>query len=158
MNRENPKLCARIAVRLVDGITASCIHFFHRWSMLLPLYPDKWTHLPTTCFSYTLTVYLYSLSIRKWAEHMTSIYWRWRMLVSSGWVVPAFTLLWCHHCCCQGTNSEQDARFYNKQKKLLKTMKFPSNIGTKVPQKLVYTNPLCINNCHIYRWIWVRWI
>ena len=34
----------------------------------------------------------------------------------------------------QGTNSEQDARFFNKQKKLLKTMKFPSNIGTKVYQ------------------------
>ena len=39
------------------------------------------------------------------------------------------TLLCCHHCCYQGTNSEKDAHFYNKQKKLLKTMKFPSNIG-----------------------------
>ncbi len=27
---------------------------------------------------------------------------------------------------------EQDSRFYNKDKKLLKSMKFPPNIGTKV--------------------------
>ena len=32
----------------------------------------------------------------------------------------------------QGTNSEQDSRFYNKNKKLMKTMKFPPNISTKV--------------------------
>ena len=44
----------------------------------------------------------------------------------------------------QGTNSEQDARFYNKQKKLLKTMKFPSNIGTKVPTNALYIQCCCI--------------
>ena len=32
----------------------------------------------------------------------------------------------------QGTNSEQDSRFFNKTKKLMKSMKFPPNINTKV--------------------------
>ena len=32
----------------------------------------------------------------------------------------------------QGTSAEQDSRFANKQKKLLKQMKFPDNIDVKV--------------------------
>lgn len=32
----------------------------------------------------------------------------------------------------KGTSAEQDSRFANKQKKLLKEMKFPDNIETKV--------------------------
>ncbi|CAF4869197.1 unnamed protein product, partial [Rotaria socialis] len=32
----------------------------------------------------------------------------------------------------KGTSAEQDSRFANKQKKLLKQMKFPDNIETKV--------------------------
>ncbi len=32
----------------------------------------------------------------------------------------------------QGTSAEQDSRFANKQKKLLKQMKFPDNIDIKV--------------------------
>ena len=39
--------------------------------------------------------------------------------------------------CVQGTSTEQDARFYNKQKKLLKQLKFPPNIGTKVDMSKV---------------------
>ena len=33
---------------------------------------------------------------------------------------------------------EQDARFYNNEKKLLKRLKYPPNIGTKVNRDLVY--------------------
>lgn len=32
----------------------------------------------------------------------------------------------------KGTSTEQDSRFANKQKKLLKQMKFPDNIDVKV--------------------------
>lgn len=32
----------------------------------------------------------------------------------------------------KGTSAEQDSRFANKQKKLLKQMKFPDNIDIKV--------------------------
>lgn len=32
----------------------------------------------------------------------------------------------------KGTSAEQDSRFANKQKKLLKQMKFPDNIDVKV--------------------------
>ena len=32
----------------------------------------------------------------------------------------------------KGTSAEQDSRFANKQKKLLKQMKFPENIDVKV--------------------------
>ena len=32
----------------------------------------------------------------------------------------------------KGTSAEQDSRFANKQKKLLKQMKFPENIDAKV--------------------------
>jgi hypothetical protein len=32
----------------------------------------------------------------------------------------------------KGTSAEQDSRFANKQKKLLKQMKFPANIDVKV--------------------------
>ncbi len=32
----------------------------------------------------------------------------------------------------QGTSSDQDARFYNKEKKLKKSLKYPPNIGIKV--------------------------
>lgn len=37
----------------------------------------------------------------------------------------------------QGTSAEQDSRFANKQKKLLKQMKFPENIDVKV-ENLVF--------------------
>ncbi|CAF3468836.1 unnamed protein product, partial [Rotaria sp. Silwood2] len=32
----------------------------------------------------------------------------------------------------KGTSAEQDSRFANKQKKLLKQMKFPDNIDVKI--------------------------
>ena len=34
----------------------------------------------------------------------------------------------------KGTSAEQDSRFANKQKKLLKQMKFPENIDVKVKE------------------------
>jgi serine/arginine repetitive matrix protein 1 len=37
----------------------------------------------------------------------------------------------------RGTNSEQDSRFFNKTKKLMKSMKFPPNINTKVDMSKV---------------------
>ena len=37
----------------------------------------------------------------------------------------------------RGTNTEQDNRFSDKEKKLLKTMKFPANFGTKVDFKKI---------------------
>ncbi len=48
-----------------------------------------------------------------------------------------------HHCvylmltgrcliCIQGTSMDQDSRFFNKDKKLIKKMKFPPNINKKV--------------------------
>lgn len=33
----------------------------------------------------------------------------------------------------KGTTTEQDSRFADKRKKLMKTMKFPSNLDQKVP-------------------------
>ena len=34
----------------------------------------------------------------------------------------------------QGTDSEQDSRFFNKEQKLLKSLKVPENIDTKVSE------------------------
>jgi hypothetical protein len=36
----------------------------------------------------------------------------------------------------KGTSAEQDSRFANKQKKLLKQMKFPDNIDVKVKEEI----------------------
>jgi hypothetical protein len=38
----------------------------------------------------------------------------------------------------KGTSAEQDSRFANKQKKLLKQMKFPDNIDVKVKEKISF--------------------
>ena len=38
----------------------------------------------------------------------------------------------------KGTSAEQDSRFANKQKKLLKQMKFPDNIDVKVSSEGAY--------------------
>lgn len=38
----------------------------------------------------------------------------------------------------KGTSAEQDSRFANKQKKLLKQMKFPDNIDVKVIHKVFF--------------------
>lgn len=45
----------------------------------------------------------------------------------------------------QGTSMEQDSRFYNKDKKLLKSMKFPPNINKKVVFNLLFKKlvPIC---------------
>jgi serine/arginine repetitive matrix protein 1 len=41
----------------------------------------------------------------------------------------------------KGTSAEQDSRFANKQKKLLKQMKFPDNIDVKVKkEKVLFDN------------------
>lgn len=39
------------------------------------------------------------------------------------------------HCFFQGTNADQDNRFSDKEKKLLKTMKFDDNLSSKVLKK-----------------------
>ncbi len=57
----------------------------------------------------------------------------------------SFYRVCCQHDCTiclhvQGTSSEQDARFYNKEKKLKKSLKYPPNIGVKVR--------VLINTCH----------
>jgi hypothetical protein len=39
----------------------------------------------------------------------------------------------------KGTSAEQDSRFANKQKKLLKQMKFPDNIDVKVKEKIFFS-------------------
>jgi serine/arginine repetitive matrix protein 1 len=45
----------------------------------------------------------------------------------------------------KGTSAEQDSRFANKQKKLLKQMKFPDNIDVKVNEKIIsYSNYIYI--------------
>jgi serine/arginine repetitive matrix protein 1 len=38
----------------------------------------------------------------------------------------------------KGTSAEQDSRFANKQKKLLKQMKFPDNIDIKVKRMKIF--------------------
>lgn len=60
---------------------------------------------------------------------------KWRMQASFECVGKTLILL--RHSSAtvsffQGTSAEQDARFYNKEKKLLKSMRFPPNIDTKV--------------------------
>jgi hypothetical protein len=40
----------------------------------------------------------------------------------------------------KGTSAEQDSRFANKQKKLLKQMKFPDNIDVKVKDLILFLN------------------
>lgn len=44
----------------------------------------------------------------------------------------------------KGTSAEQDSRFANKQKKLLKQMKFPDNIDVKVNDTLFFMYVFCI--------------
>lgn len=44
----------------------------------------------------------------------------------------------------KGTSAEQDSRFANKQKKLLKQMKFPDNIDVKVSDTLFFMYVFCI--------------
>lgn len=55
-----------------------------------------------------------------------------RRLLSSALVLFVLRHSTAIVCFFQGTSAEQDARFYNKEKKLLKSLKFPPNIDTKV--------------------------
>jgi hypothetical protein len=53
------------------------------------------------------------------------------MEVFSGWVDTYIYIGTTAHF-SQGTSQEQDSRFADKQKKLLKSMKFPEEYNTKV--------------------------
>ena len=62
----------------------------------------------------------------------------------------------------KGTSAEQDSRFANKQKKLLKQMKFPDNIDVKVSQHAIEiehdnSSLLCSSRSICPKLNWMSW-
>ncbi len=49
----------------------------------------------------------------------------------------------------KGTSAEQDSRFANKQKKLLKQMKFPENIDVKVNANIFFSFCIRLISCYV---------
>jgi hypothetical protein len=58
----------------------------------------------------------------------------------------------------KGTSAEQDSRFANKQKKLLKQMKFPENIDVKVSDQVFFLQISIAFVRLLFRLIWEKFI